>query len=567
MSDRYTLGLRRTAQVIRAEKTIEAAAYKALRALGETAKHQLAHSGMNPDVLDARHPAWQRQVDEHLIPAIAAVFRTAYDQGTITAAAQAAEGPIRSASDLAADRYLSAATRNRLVGVSDTVYGQIVAAISEGRATGGGESIPQLSARVDALLDDTQRWRNRATVIARTEAIGAHNAGYHAAAAENAAVMGYGEGQVVKEWLATHDARTRPSHQDASGQKVTGMHTPFSVSGSPMQYPGDPAGPAAEVIQCRCTTLYHYPGDPGYPDEAPAVVTDPAPEAQFVDRIHADLAAGNVTPEQLRAAVADRSRLSQVNVEAAIARREAEVAAQAVAEAETAVVNTETAAAREGVAARVQTPQEVIDALTPGRGGWTTTTRAKTVEALKSTPEGRDLLRTIDSFQSGSSSAIPRLRTDVEKFLAGASDLPQGRQDAIENLLSAIGNSPAPDGKSLWRGMSLPGDIDSVLARYASGSDLDLSISSFSSDKGIAQSFMDGGAGQRVRGKVQTKVLVEWVGDGKRALPIQNLGKSRVFANEKEWVGAGRYKIGGARKVKRNGVETVLVQIRQVGAW
>jgi len=61
-------------------------------------------------------------------------------------------------------------------------------------------------------------------------------------------------GVTQKEWLATGDQRTRPDHREADGQ-VVAIDRPFNIGGWPMQYPGDPAGPASEVVNCRCTLL------------------------------------------------------------------------------------------------------------------------------------------------------------------------------------------------------------------------------------------------------------------------------------------------------------------------
>jgi hypothetical protein len=58
-----------------------------------------------------------------------------------------------------------------------------------------------------------------------------------------------------KEWLATDDAHTRPTHRDADGQTVA-MDEPFIVGGAELQYPGDPDGPSQEVVMCRCTPIY-----------------------------------------------------------------------------------------------------------------------------------------------------------------------------------------------------------------------------------------------------------------------------------------------------------------------
>lgn len=302
------------------------------------------------------------------------------------------------------------------------------------------------------------------------------------------------------------------------------------------------------------------------PTPAPAPVAPPPPvaapivaEPVYVDRIADAIRSGRDTVPNLERVLAspDTAPLPRANIRAAldkIAAEEAEAAAQRAAAGK--------------VADRVAIPAEVLETLLPKRGGWTTTTRAKAVETLKASPQGRQLLKTVDSFQSGGSTAIPRLRTDVEKYLAGAGDLTAGRIDAIENLLSAIGNSTYPhDAKALYRGMVIPGDVDDVLAKYASGSPLDLSISSFSSDKALAQGFSERGAGKKVTTKNNTPVLVEWVGEAKKALPIENLGKSGVFAKEREWVAAGRYVVDGSRKVTRNGVDTVVVTIRQIEVW
>lgn len=56
------------------------------------------------------------------------------------------------------------------------------------------------------------------------------------------------------EWLATGDNRTRLDHREVDGQVVK-VGSPFNVGGWPMLYPGDPAGPPEEVINCRCTTV------------------------------------------------------------------------------------------------------------------------------------------------------------------------------------------------------------------------------------------------------------------------------------------------------------------------
>lgn len=58
-----------------------------------------------------------------------------------------------------------------------------------------------------------------------------------------------------KRWLATLDERTRPAHQAADGQEVP-RDGKFTVGGMKMEYPGDPAGGAANTVHCRCDMTY-----------------------------------------------------------------------------------------------------------------------------------------------------------------------------------------------------------------------------------------------------------------------------------------------------------------------
>jgi len=56
-------------------------------------------------------------------------------------------------------------------------------------------------------------------------------------------------------WVASNGERTRDTHRAADGQMV-GMNDTFTVGGSELRYPGDPNGPAAEVINCRCAVVF-----------------------------------------------------------------------------------------------------------------------------------------------------------------------------------------------------------------------------------------------------------------------------------------------------------------------
>jgi len=100
--------------------------------------------------------------------------------------------------------------------------------------------------------------RKRAALIARTEihnaaGYGQHN--YHKSLSTDLGVY------MTKEWVATADDRTRSAHAEMNGTKV-GMDEPFMMpNGTEMQYTGDPAGGAANVINCRCAIVYIDPED------------------------------------------------------------------------------------------------------------------------------------------------------------------------------------------------------------------------------------------------------------------------------------------------------------------
>lgn len=154
------------------------------------------------------------------------------------------------------DSYLAQA-RNRLVHFPDQVYSLIAREVSLG--AGMGESIPEIRDRIQKILSmtDTPRWPNRATVVARTETVGSLNAGRFDSFRAVSEDLG---GDFERMWLATSDERTRPTHMEADGQRVP-MNAPFMVGGFPLWFPGDPSGPAHEVIQCRCTSLLVRPGE------------------------------------------------------------------------------------------------------------------------------------------------------------------------------------------------------------------------------------------------------------------------------------------------------------------
>lgn len=237
-------------EVARFERLIRTAVWAALSEWLVVTARRVLRSDAPPDLdaIWARTPAWLDAV-EYLV------------QGQVFQALGAAYARLLGR-DFPWDqrvfvtRYL-AEVRNRLSRIPDEVHdlmaGQLAAGINL------GEGIPKLAARIDELLSTTAtaRWRNRAVVIARTEVIGALNAGRQDAFLAVAEQTG---DQFEKMWLATDDARTRPTHDEADGQRVP-LTAPFIVGGFELQFPGDPSGPPQECVQCRCTQLLLEPGE------------------------------------------------------------------------------------------------------------------------------------------------------------------------------------------------------------------------------------------------------------------------------------------------------------------
>ena len=89
---------------------------------------------------------------------------------------------------------------------------------------------------------------NRAMRIARTEG----NRIYNTSAVDYAKVAKDAGCDIVKQWVAVLDARTRDSHQAVDGEWVE-MDAKFSNG---LRYPCDPNGSAAEVVNCRCKVAH-----------------------------------------------------------------------------------------------------------------------------------------------------------------------------------------------------------------------------------------------------------------------------------------------------------------------
>lgn len=215
-------------------------------------RERMRASRNDPTVVFALVPTWYEAMNEFGAEQIYPATERAYLDTT---------GEARMPLDMAALARARVYQRvNQLKQFPDELYALIQAAVD--RALAEGRSGDRLAEDIDAILDmsTTPRWENRSAVVARTESIGALNGGRNDGFTTVAAQLG---GTFERVWVATMFGptadNTRPSHRKADGQRspVGGM---FRVGDALLAYPGDPAGPAHEVIQCRCTTILVRPG-------------------------------------------------------------------------------------------------------------------------------------------------------------------------------------------------------------------------------------------------------------------------------------------------------------------
>jgi uncharacterized protein with gpF-like domain len=197
-------------------------------------KHQLQP---DPTAIYATQSDWNSEV-ETILTTIGQIAMNAWNDATDVA-------PVSRHSFVMAQL---AETQNYLVRIPDEVYNLIFAQITDG--VNAGESKDQIAQRVDRVLTytESERWPNRARVIAQTETTRAYGSGTLAAGLEQSRVSGR---LLRKRWDSEHDQRVRGAHRAVDGE-VRDLGMPFYVDGFPMQFPGDPIAPPELVINCRC---------------------------------------------------------------------------------------------------------------------------------------------------------------------------------------------------------------------------------------------------------------------------------------------------------------------------
>ena len=152
--------------------------------------------------------------------------------------------------------------RRRITSVAETTRKLIVGQVARGQEE--GESVDTIARNISEGIPQISR--TRGALIARTETHGAANFAAHSTAKETGL-------DLVKEWVATEDHRTRRFAKDddfdhaAMDGQVREMDEPFSMpwiggGGEPLliQYPGEAGKPGGAVINCRCSVVHDVRG-------------------------------------------------------------------------------------------------------------------------------------------------------------------------------------------------------------------------------------------------------------------------------------------------------------------
>ena len=150
---------------------------------------------------------------------------------------------------------------------------KIAGEISRGIA--GGQMYAEISRNISSWARIP---KNNAMRIARTEM---HR--IQTKASMDACIKAKSKGaDIVRQWDASLDKRTRDSHARVDGE-IRELDEKFSNG---LMYPGDPSGAAAEVINCRCALLQRARWALGndytkWSEDAPVVIDDDG-TTQFV---------------------------------------------------------------------------------------------------------------------------------------------------------------------------------------------------------------------------------------------------------------------------------------------
>lgn len=163
------------------------------------------------------------------------------------------EVPITEEFDRRRQAWIAQWAGTKITQVTNTTHEQVMRIVREVQAQAIAQGLGE--AATARLLGEAIRESggllsaSRSRTISRTEGHAASSAANREAAKSTGIVK-------QKEWAASNSERTREDHSFADGQRVS-LDDAYSVGGESLMEPGDPAGSAEQVINCRCVSIFH----------------------------------------------------------------------------------------------------------------------------------------------------------------------------------------------------------------------------------------------------------------------------------------------------------------------
>lgn len=146
-------------------------------------------------------------------------------------------------------RWVTNNSGKKITSVRQSLIGELIKLFRTGIEE--NLSVREIAANIKNLVGKGKLFNWQAMRIARTETTGAANLGALKAGEQSGV-------QLTKEWISTVDKRTRRKpkdefdHLDMDGVVIDEKEL-FNVNGDFLEFPGDPKGEAANIINCRCT--------------------------------------------------------------------------------------------------------------------------------------------------------------------------------------------------------------------------------------------------------------------------------------------------------------------------
>lgn len=188
------------------------------------------------DTLSAITTSWMKSVDTKLVPFLKNVY---------VKASQAISAP------LGVDVPTTPTVLDDVT-TSLTAFANDLWDAGQGAVLIGWQDGETVGAMSDRVQDVAKAKSKKAASIAQTAITTTVNGGEWSTML---AIASKFSAVTTKEWVATHDSHTRPTHWAADGQ-VVALNQKFSVGDALLDFPGDPFGALDEIINCRCTTRY-----------------------------------------------------------------------------------------------------------------------------------------------------------------------------------------------------------------------------------------------------------------------------------------------------------------------